>query len=186
MEDARIIDLFLARDEDAIVQTSEKYGKSLRRIAENILQNESDAEECENDTYAEAWNRIPPNEPRTYFFAYLSRITRYLALGRCREMGAAKRQAYYVELSGELAECIPSPDDVESYIDERELGRLIGEFLKTQSGERANIFVRRYFYMDSVSVIAKRFGLSGSKVKTTLFRMRNDLKLYLEREGYLI
>jgi len=184
MEDERIIDLFMDRDENAISATAEKYGKRLRLISARITGDIMTAEECENDTYNEAWNRIPPNEPRTYFLAFLSKIVRNISINRCVERDALKRKAEIVELSEEMEQCIPAPNDVEASIDGAELGKAVSDFLREQPKEKRVIFMHRYFYLDSVTAIAKRFGYSESKVKTMLFRMRNDLQKYLIREGY--
>ncbi len=186
MDDDKIVDLFLNKDESAIVHTAEKYGYKLRSISRRITANHSVAEECENDTYLEAWNRIPSNEPRTYLLAFLSRIIRNISINRCVERDCLKRSAYIMELSDEMEQCIPSPNDVESCMDGIEIGRIISVFLHMQSKEKRIIFMQRYYYFDSVSSIADRFGYSESKVKTMLFRMRNDLRNYLIREGYTL
>lgn len=183
MEDEKIIELYLARNEEAIKQTAQSYGTRLRHLAYCIVRNDQDAEECENDTYLRAWDMIPPNQPKTYFFAFLAKITRYLALDRYRWQTAAKRNAQIVSLSAEMEECISMADDVEAKIQNAELCRIVSDFLKQQTAERRNMFLRRYWYMDSVSDISKRFAISESKVKTTLFRVRNELKKYLRKEG---
>lgn len=174
------------RDESAITHTSEKYGQRLRSISQRITADSFAAEECENDTYHEAWNRIPPNEPKTYLLAFLSKIIRNISINRCVERARLKRNAYITELSDEMEQCIPSPNDVESCLDGIEIGQIISVFLHKQSKEKRVIFMHRYYYLDSVSSIANRFGYSESKVKTMLFRMRNDLRNYLIREGYTL
>lgn len=186
MDDEKIVELFLNKDESAITQTAEKYGVRLRSIAQRITADLSVAEECENDTYLEAWNRIPPNEPRTYLIAFLSRIIRNISINRCIERNRLKRSAYITELSDEMEQCIPSPNDVESCLDDIEIGRIISIFLHKLPKEKRMIFMHRYYYIDSVSSIAKRFGYSESKIKTMLFRMRNDLRTYLIKEGYTL
>ena len=174
MDDARIVDLYLARDEEAIRLTKETYGARLRGLASRILRDPEDAEECENDTYLKAWKQIPPHEPREYLFPFLARITRMSALDRIKEKLREKRNAEIVTLSEELEACIPARNDVESEAEGHELSRLISDFL------------RRYWYMDSVQEIAERFGFSESKVKTTLWRTRNELREYLQTEGYVV
>lgn len=186
MDDDKIVELFLNKDESAIACTAEKYGHRLCSIAQRITTDLSVAEECENDTYLEAWNRIPPNEPRTYLLAFLSKIIRNISINRCVERDRLKRSAYITELSVEMEQCIPSPNDVESYLDGIEIGRIISVFLHRQSKEKRVIFMHRYYYLDSVSSIADRFGYSESKVKSMLFRMRNDLRNYLIKEGYTL
>lgn len=186
MEDGQIIELFLARDETAIERASEKYGLRLRGLALHIVQEAQTAEECENDAYLAAWNAIPPHEPRDYLYAFLARIIRNIALNRCRDQKRLKRDAFVAELSREMEECIPAPDDLESRLDDMVLREALNGFLGTLGEEKRNIFLRRYWYLDSVAEIAKRFGMSQSKVKTTLFRVRKQLREYLEKEGYTI
>ena len=120
------------------------------------------------------------------FFAFLAGIVRHISIDRCREKSALKRGGYVSELSGELLTCLPSSERVEQSLDEKELGKAISRFLHTQSKEKRIMFMRRYFYMDSVSEIAKKMSFGESKVKTTLFRMRNDLREYLISEGYVL
>ena len=184
MDDSKIVDLYLCRDEAAIGQTAEKYGSRLRNIANTILQDIHTAEECENDTYLQAWNAIPPHEPRTYLFAFLARITRHIALDFCKERSRLKRSAFLCELSAEMEQCIPGPDDMAGRMDAIVLCDAINKFLGTLSDEKRNIFVRRYWYMDTVASVARIYGLSESKVKSVLFRTRNQLREYLKKEGY--
>ena len=186
MDDSKIVELYLSRNESAISQTAQKYGLKLRRIADSILNNMASAEECENDTYLEAWNRIPPNEPRTYLFAFLGKITRHLAIDECRKNTSQKRYALYCELTQEMEQCIPSKNNVEEAFAADELALSINAFLATCSEDQRNIFVRRYWYFDTVAEISKKYGYSQSKVKTALFRMREGLKKHLEKEGYAV
>lgn len=186
MEDFEIVELFFKRNEDAIKKTSEKFGKRLFSVAFGITKNFETAEECENDTYLEAWNRIPPHEPKSYLYAFLARITRNLSLNRCREKETLKRKAFICELSAEMEECIPSPDDMNCRLDDIAFGEAISAFLRNLEKEKRNIFIRRYWFLDSVSEISKRFSLSESNVKTTLFRLRKNLREYLEKEGFEI
>lgn len=183
MEDHRIVELYFLRNETAVKHTAEKYGKRLRALAYGIVGDAQTAEECENDTYMEAWNAIPPHEPKSYLYAFLARITRHISLNCCRDRSRLKRGAFLCELSTELEQCIPSPDDVESCIDDMVLRDAINGFLGELDEERRNIFVRRYWYLDSVASISNRFGVSEGKIKTTLFRLRNRLRKRLERDG---
>lgn len=184
MDDNRIVDLYLRRDEAAIRETAGKFGSRLRSLAYGIVDDRQTAEECENDTYLEAWNAIPPHEPRSYLYAFLARITRHIALNRCRERSRLKRSAWICEFSAELEQCIPAPDDVACRMDDLALGEAINGFLGKLDEEKRNLFVRRYWYLDSIADISKRFALSESKVKTTLFRCRARLRKHLEQEGY--
>lgn len=186
MDDNQIIELYLFRDEAAIRQTSEKFGKRLRSLAYAIISDLQTAEECENDTYMEAWNAIPPHEPRSYLYNFLARITRHISLNCCRERSRLKRKAFICELSTEMEQCIPAPDDVECRIDDMAFGEAINGFLGMLDEEKRNIFIRRYWYLDSIADISKRYRLSESKIKTTLFRCRSQLREYLEKEGYTI
>lgn len=186
MEDGQIVELFLAREEAAIQCAAGKYGLRLRALAQRIVREVQTAEECENDAYLAAWNAIPPHEPRDHLYAFLARIVRNLALNRCRDRARLKRDAFVSELSREMEECIPAPDDLESRLDDMVLREAINGFLGTLGEEKRNIFLRRYWYLDSVADIAKRFCISQSKVKTTLFRVRKQLREYLEKEGYTI
>ena len=186
MQDENIVKLYLERDEEAIRETSAKYGKRLRSLSFDIVKDEMSAEECESETYLQAWNSIPPNEPYSYLFAYLARIIRHVSLNLCRQRNVLKRKAHIEELSLELEQCIPSHDNTESVIEGKELAEAISVFLKMQEEEKRNIFIRRYWYLDTVSDISKRYFITQSKVKTTLFRMRNDLRVFLEKEGYIL
>ena len=186
MEDEKIVALYLLRDETAITLTAEKFGGRLRSLAYGITNDRQASEECENDTYMEAWNRIPPHEPRQYLYAFLARITRHIALNYCRNHSRLKRSALLCELSAEMEDCIPAPDDIECRMDDIAFGEAINGFLRMLSHEKRNIFLRRYWYMDSVAEIASRFDLTESKVKTTLHRCRNELRKYLIKEGYSV
>lgn len=186
MEDDGIVQLYLDRDENAISYTAEKYGSRLRAVSFRITNDTETSEECENDTYMEAWNRIPPSEPKDYFYAFLARITRAISIDRCRERKRLKRDGYIVELTNELEMCIPAVNDVADDVDARLLGEAISRYLYTLSDEKQVMFVRRYFYLDTVSEIAGRLYVSDSKVKTTLFRIRKELRDFLIREGYTL
>lgn len=186
LEDSSIVDLYLCRDEDAISQTSKKYGSRLRTLSLGIVADRFAAEECENDTYMEAWRSIPPHEPKGYFYPFLARITRHKSLNCCRERNRLRRSAYICELTTEMEQCIPRPDDCACHMDDMELRRALNGFLESLAEEKRHIFLRRYWYLDSVSAIAKRFSISESKVKTTLYRLRGQLRDYLGQEGFVL
>ena len=183
MDDNKIIDLYLCLDETAVKHTARKYGDHLRALAYGIVKDHQTAEECENDTYLKAWNSIPPHEPREYLYAFLARITRHISLDCCRKRSRLKRSAYISELSAEMEQCIPAPDDMECRIDDIVLGQAINEFLGTLSEEKRNVFIRRYWYLDSIENIARRTGWSKSRVTTTLYRLRVRLRAHLIQEG---
>ncbi|MGE4484107.1 MAG: RNA polymerase sigma factor, partial [Oscillospiraceae bacterium] len=186
LEDDKIVELFLRRDEAAIEHTSQKYGARLRSLALGIVADLPTSEECENDTYMEAWSMIPPHEPKTYLYAFLARITRHISLNCCRSRSQLKRSALITELSDEMEQCIPSSDDTAYQVDGILLGELVSKYLRTLPKEKRNVFLRRYWYLDSVSDISKRFSMSESKVKMMLLRSRNDLHQHLEKEGYAL
>ncbi len=184
LEDTEIVDLYLARNENAIVMTEEKYGRSLRKIISSVLDDEA-CKECENDVYLRAWNLIPPNEPRDHFFAFLGKLARNLAIDEWRRTNAQKRKATMIELSEELQECMPAGNSVEGEILSGELKKTINSFLSTKSQTERKIFLRRYWYFDTVPEISNRYGYTQGKVKSALHRMRGELKGVLEKEGYL-
>ena len=185
MNDEQIIQLFFTRNEDAIRQTDDRYGAKLTRLSENIIGSREDAQECVNDTYFKAWDTIPPTKP-VYFFAYLAKICRHFAFDRLDWNNAAKRKAEVVALTQEMEACIPAPDDMDSRIDDMMLREILNGFLGGLPEEKRNLFIRRYWYLDSIADIAERFALSESKVKTTLFRCRRQLREHLEKGGYKI
>lgn len=182
MEDEQIINLYFQRSEDAIRQTEAAHGHKLYTLSYRILKNKEDAEESVSDTYLKAWESIPPTRP-TYLYAYLAKICRFICFGKLDWQNAAKRKAEIVALTAEMELCIPDPSR-ERQMESRELGELINEFLGTLNEESRKIFMRRYWYADSIGEIAQRFGLGESKVKTRLFRARKELRSFLEKEGY--
>lgn len=186
MDDPAIVDLYLQRDETAIRETTEKYGRRLRSLAYGIVEDLHTAEECENDTYMEAWNAIPPHEPRHYLYAFLARITRHIALNFCRDRSRLKRSAHICQLTTEMEQCIPAPDDAPCRLERAELARAINGFLATLESEKRDIFLRRYWFLDSISAISKSYGYSESKIKSLLLRSRNKLRAYLQKEGYIL
>ena len=184
MTDAQIIALFWERNETAISETDALYGRRLRILSDKILCSARDAEESVSDTYLRTWETIPPKKP-SYFFAYLAKICRNLSLGRLEWNSAAKRSAQIVTLTREMEECIPDRS-LERKLEGEELGRILDLFLESLSSESRMIFLRRYWYADSVQEIAARYQISQSKVKTQLHRTRNRLKVFLEKEGIRI
>ena len=183
MEDSRIVDLFLQRNEDALTETDKKYGKKLLSLSYSITEDGRDAEECRNSTYFKAWNSIPPHEPRQYLFPFLSRIIRHLSLNVCKSRKTQSRGAVYVQLSEELEACIPSPDDTESKLDDMAIKAALDGFLSSLSEKNRLVFMRRYYYSDSIAKIAENTGESETAVKSTLFRCREKLLSCLKKEG---
>ena len=184
MEDSRIVELYLARDEQAIEETKLRYGSRLCHAAQRILEDDQDAQECENDTYLKTWNSIPPNRP-IYLFAYLVKICRNTALSMLEKRNALKRSAVVVELTGEMEQCIPDAL-AEQDFEPEEIGAALSAFLRQESEDNRTIFVRRYLLSQSVAQVAQELGYSESKVKSSLMRTRGRLKAYLEKEGVRI
>ncbi len=185
MEDEKIVELFYARSEQAITELSEKYGTLCRKIAGNILGNSRDAEECVNDAYLGAWKAIPPENPKP-LSVYLFKIVRNLSVARYHANTAKKRNSFYDVALEELEGCISSPVTVEEEISARELSRLLNLFLEREGRENRIMFVRRYWYSDSVLEIAGRFGISENNASVRLSRIRNRLRKFLQKEGYII
>lgn len=184
MNDTQIVDCYLSRDETAIQQTQLKYGKQLQAVAFQIVADHSTAEECENDTYLKAWNAIPPHQPKTYLFAFLARITRHLSLNCCRNRSRLKRHTFLCEFTQEMEQCIPSPDNTACRLSDIEFSEMLNRFLGQLNFKKRNVFLRRYWYLDSIQDIASRYSLSESSIKTMLFRTRKQLHDFLEQEGY--
>ena len=181
MDDSKIIELFFARNEDAIKHTDDTYGRRLFHLADNIVHNDQDAEESVNDTYMKAWDTIPPQRPE-HFFAYIAKICRNFALKKIDWQKAKKRNAEVVTLTQEMENCIPDTyRDMEA--DERELGRILDAFLRTLTPENQMVFLRRYWYVDTIAEIAVRYGISESAVQMRLNRTRSKLAMYLAKEG---
>ena len=181
MDDSKIIELFFARNEDAIKHTDDTYGRRLFHLADNIVHNDQDAEESVNDTYMKAWDTIPPQRPE-HFFAYIAKICRNFALKRIDWQKAKKRNAEVVTLTQEMENCIPDTyRDMEA--DARELGRILDAFLRTLTPENQMVFLRRYWYVDTIAEIAVRYGISESAVQMRLNRTRSRLAMYLAKEG---
>ena len=181
MEDSRIIDLFWQRSEQAIDAVAGKYGPMCHSIAWNLLRSEQDAQECVNDTWYALWQAIPPQRPNP-LAAFVAKIARNLAIKRLGYHHAQKRTAMVVSFE-ELNDCIPALQTQEEILEGKELSRLLDAFLDTLDPEDRNMFLRRYWFFDSIGQIAAGFGMSQSKVKMRLYRIRNRLKDYLFKEA---
>ena len=184
MNDSQIIALYWEKNEDAIRVTDQVYGPRLFAISDRLLHSRQDAQESVNDTYLKTWNTVPPQRP-VYFFAYLAKICRNFSLARIQWNTAAKRNAEVIVLTREMEECIPDRS-IERRLEGEELGELLNAFLESISMENRRIFLRRYWFSDSVQEISDRYHISQSKVKTQLHRTRKMLKEFLEQEGITV
>ena len=186
MEDNQIIALYFARQENALEETQKKYGKYCHSIAFRILHNEEDANECVNDTYWDAWNSIPPHKPHR-LSSFLATITRRIALDRFRRRTAEKRFGSETAISlQELEECIPCEKSIDEELETQRLAQTISAFLRTLPVVQANVFIRRYWYFDGISDIARRFDFKESKTKMMLKKTREQLLEYLKKEDIFI
>jgi len=184
MEDNNIIDLYWARDEQAISETDKKYGKYCRSIAYNILTNNEDADECVNDTYMGAWNSMPPHRPNALQI-FLGKITRRLSIDRWRYKTAEKRGGGQLEpCLDELSDCIPAGSSPERMTELKELQECYDSFIYTLTTTERRVFLLRYWYMESIASIAKSTHFTESKVRSMLYRVRQRLKAHLEKEGF--
>ena len=183
--DEGVIELFFERSEQAIKELDGKYGKVFHSLSFKILNNHQDAEECVNDSYLGTWNAIPPAKPNP-LFAFVCKIVRNVSLKRYEKNTAAKRNSNYDIAMDELEDCLASPNTVEKELSDRELTEIIGSFLNSLSAENRVIFLRRYWYFDSVKAIARRYGFGQSKVKMMLHRTRETLRDYLAKEGIFV
>jgi RNA polymerase sigma factor (sigma-70 family) len=181
VDDLQIIELYFQRDEQAIWETDIKYGGLCRTIAYNILRNHQDAEECVNDTYAGVWKAIPPVRPGS-LRAFVGRIARNLSLKRLEFMERKKRSVYILVSFEELADVLPDERYAPGTEDE-DVGKLISIFLRSQKEEIRGIFVRRYYFFDSIDEIARRYACTRGKVRNRLYYTRKKLREYLIREG---
>ncbi len=186
MDDNLIIDLYWARSESAINETAGKYGNYCFMIANNILQNHEDSEECVSDAYHKIWDNVPPQRP-VNFKAFIGKVVRNQALNKYKEKRALKRGGENIALIySELEECIPIYTDVEKEYEAKLFIEAINSYLLSLGTEQRIVFVRRYWYADSIQSIATRLNMSESRVKSMLFRTRNRLRNYLEQEGVIL
>lgn len=182
LTDERIMDLYFARNQEAIPATSEKYGPGCSRIARNILWDIRDVEESVNDTWLAAWNTIPPQRPNP-LQTYLYRIVRNLATGRYHKNTAQKRNSSYDVALDELEDCLAARDGVEEHMDVQLLTELLNRFLAGLDRTNRVLFVRRYWYGDPVGELAKAARMQPNTVTVRLRRLREKLRQELEQEG---
>ena len=186
MEDHKIIELYWARSQQAIQESEDKYGLYCRSIARGILDREEDAEECVNDTWFRAWNAMPPQRPNI-LSAFFGKLTRNLSLDRWRKNRAAKRGGSQVEVAlQELEHCLPDHHRPDEELEAGETATLISDFLWKQPELDRRLFMRRYFHLESIDTLARRFGLTESQAKSRLHRTRQKLKAALEKEGIAV
>lgn len=185
MNDSEILKLFAERNELAIKRADEQYGNGCRKIARDILRNAEDTEEAVNDMWLRVWNSIPPVKPDN-LFAFLSATVRNCALNRLEAKNAGKRGGGEIPLAlEELSYCLTTGESVEEILDQHMLQAAVNRFLRGLSFDARTIFVERYTKLTPVSEIASKFGITESKVKVTLMRVRKKLKTYLKKEGWL-
>ncbi len=185
MEDSAIIALYFDRNEDAIRETDKKYGAFCRKVAFNILSVNEDTEECISDTYMKVWNLIPPERP-IKFMAWLGKIVRNTALGMYTKLHAKKRFNGMELMLDELSDCIPSDVSLEKELEDKEITEAINTWLKSISTEERYLFIRRYWYGDAVNELAKQQKVSPHTITQRLYRIRERLKVYFEKEGIAI
>ena len=185
LKDHEIVELFFERSEQAITELILKYGRTVRTVASNILNNAQDIEECQSDTYFQVWNRIPPTRPDS-LGAYVCRIARNVCLKRYHSNTAEKRNSYYDVALEELEATIPSLSMVESDYDAKELTQYLNAFLSGLDKADRYLFMRRYWYGDRVSEIAKNLDISAHTASVRLFRLRQKLQHYLQKEGMIL
>ena len=184
MDDSRIVELYWNRSEEAIYQTDVKYGRYCYSIANNILTNREDAEECVSDTYFAAWEAIPPTRP-SVLSTFLGKIIRRISIDRWRARSASKRGGGEMSLAlDELAECIPGGNDPAAEVEAKELAAAVARFLDMLPCAERKVFLMRYFELARLQDIADRFSMRVSKVKSMLHRTRGKLRVHLQKEGY--
>ena len=185
MEDKLIVELYWRKDSSAISETSQKYGAYCYTIADNILHSHEDSQECVNDTWLRVWDSIPPQRP-SVLRLFLAKVTRSIAFNRYNARSAEKRGGGEIAaVLDELSECVSVRSDVHAEYEANELGRCINRFVHSLSEKDGNIFLRRYFFNDSISDIAVRYGLSENNIMVILSRTRKKMKNLLKEEGFI-
>lgn len=185
MEDVQIVDLYWMRDESAIRETDVKYGAFCHRMAMNILRSFQDSEECVSDTYSRCWDTMPPQRPGS-LRAYLGVIIRNLSISRYRAARAQKRFGGAEVLLSELSDCVPAPDNTQKVLEAGEISGYISDWLAGLGAEDRALFLRRYWYGDSVKDLAGEMGVRPNAITKRLLRLRESLRRRLEREGISI
>jgi len=185
MEDKQIIDLLFARDETGLHYTQEKYERMYCTILRQALSDESDVEECGNDVLLALWNSIPPQFPN-HFPSYICRIARRIGITRYQYNTAQKRGQGYTVLLSELEGCIPAPNQIEARENARQLYAVLNSFLRDLDEQTRVLFLRRYYYLETVKELAQRYRVSENLVSVRLHRARKMLKTLLSEEGFQV
>lgn len=178
LEDKKIIELFFERNEKGIQELDHKYGKIFHKLSYNILQSKEDVEECMNDSYLGAWNRIPPEKPLP-LVTYICKIVRNISLKKYYSCTAKKRDSRYTVALEEIEPCIADVNTVEDHMEAQELSKIIGQFLDTLTEQNRVIFIRRYWFGDSCRDIGEYVGITEKNVTVRLTRIREKMKNYL-------
>ena len=184
MDDNAIIDLYFKRSEQAITETDTKYGRYCYSIAYNILSNREDSEESVSDTYMTAWNTIPPRHP-SFLGAFLGKVTRHISIDRWRKSSAKKRGGGEIILALEELEACADVNNTESIVEQKELTKVLNRFLASLPETERNVFLCRYWYLDSIPAISEYSGFTQSKITSMLHRTRGKLRKRLCEEGWL-
>ena len=185
MKDTDIVGLFWDRNEDAVSETKKQYEQYCMYIAKNVLQNEQDAEECFNDALLAVWKSIPPHRPEN-LKTYIGKLVHEIAIDKWRKNNRQKRIKSEFALSLDEIENVVPDNSFDEEIDGRELSAEISRYLNGIDEVKRNVFIRRYWYYDSIESICNRYGYGKSKVLVTLKRTRDGLALYLKKKGYVI
>lgn len=186
LSDEQIVELYWQRDERAIGETDQKYGRLLYTVAFNILHDRSDSEECRNDACLGVWNAIPPTRPAV-FRAFIVQIMRRVSINRYKEKTSQKRIPSELTVSmEELTATLRSEETVEEEYSAIELGKQISDFVRGLSEREQYIFMSRYYFADPIESIAKALGKTESSVYKALTKIKKALKNYLEERGVLI
>ncbi len=186
LDDEEIIELYWQRKEEAISETDNKYGELLFRIAYNILNDKSDSEECQNDTYLDVWNAIPPTRPRV-FLAFISKIARRIAIDLYRKKARKKSiPSEFKSSIEELEYCLQGEGEIDSSLNVNELSRLINGYVKSLPDKQRYIFVGRFYFSSSIEQIARELGVTPSNVYKSINKIKKGLKEHLKGNGVSI
>ena len=178
MDDLKIIALYNERNQSAISETQNKYGKLLNKIAYEILRNNEDTEECVNSTYLNTWNAIPPAVPKS-LCAFICRIARNIAINILTKANRNRAENIF----DELEEIIGDNNDPQDITESNALTAFIDSYLDTLKSRNRQIFVMRYYYNMSMIAIADCFGISEQAVRSRLKRTRDGLRSFLKSKG---